>query len=63
MNIYRPFLCLCKKLVLMYTATPLYPDEQVWREVNSSCVNGSRVDWPTFTIAAQVKNIPNIDIS
>lgn len=30
-------------------------DEQVWREVNASCTNGSRIDWPTFTIAAQVK--------
>ena len=31
------------------------PDEQVWREVNASCTNGSRIDWPTFTIAAQVE--------
>ena len=29
-------------------------DEQVWREVSATCVNSSRVDESTFTLAVQV---------
>lgn len=29
-------------------------DEQVWREVSATCMNSSRVDESTFTLAVQV---------